>query len=112
MSLAERQRKPSSARVLKVFLSLLGIYLLLCIPAMVWEKYLDSPMGIVAAFPFLSIYLFHQAGLPGLLQHDGACGWGLCAPSGFGWAFLILFWLWVFWLVAKLICCLFPDADT
>jgi hypothetical protein len=30
--------------------------------------------------PFISVYAIHSLGIPGLLQHDGACGWGWCAP--------------------------------
>jgi hypothetical protein len=48
----------------------------------------------------LSIYLFHTLGIPGLLQQGGACGWGWCSPTTWGWAFLAFFWLGVAWVVA------------
>jgi hypothetical protein len=39
-------------------------------------------------------------GVPGLLEHQGQCGWGLCSPTLFGFAFLAVFWLLAFWLAA------------
>jgi hypothetical protein len=56
--------------------------------------------GYAVMVPFLSIYLFHHLGIPGLLEHDGACGWGLCSPTAFGWTFLVILWIGVAWLVA------------
>lgn len=87
-------------RTLTFFVSLIGIFLLLASPALFWPGYLDSPLGLVLAIPFISIYLFHQIGIPGLLQHAGACGWGWCAPTAFGWVFLGTFWLLATWLLA------------
>ena len=42
----------------------------------------------------------HRLGIPGLLEHNGACGWGWCAPTVFGWAFLCVVWGLVAWLLA------------
>jgi hypothetical protein len=56
----------------------------------------DNPYmsdGLISALPVLPIYFFDGAGLPGLLQNDGACGWGWCAPTLFGWALMVVFWL-------------------
>lgn len=92
-----------SRRTLKIAAVLLLIYLALLVPAIFWPNYLDSPFGLVAAIPFLFIYVFHGVGIPGLLQNHGACGWGWCAPTFFGWAFLVIFWALVTWLVAYLI---------
>jgi hypothetical protein len=50
--------------------------------------------------PLLSIYAFHRFGVPGLLQHNGLCGWSWCEPTAFGWVFLGIFWTGVLWLVA------------
>ena len=50
--------------------------------------------------PYLSVYLFNNLGIPGLLEHGGRCGWGWCSPTGFGWVFLIVFWIAVAWLIA------------
>jgi hypothetical protein len=87
-------------RSLKFFAAIIAIFLLLSLPALVWPDYLDSPAGLIVAVPFLSIYLFHKIGIPGLLEHNGACGWGWCAPTLFGWIFLCAFWLLIVWLVA------------
>ncbi len=83
-------------------LLLLG-YILLWLPAQFSSAYLNSPLGFIAALPFLSVYLFNLAGVPGLLERNGACGWGWCAPTIFGWAFIASFWLFVLWLAARLI---------
>jgi hypothetical protein len=87
-------------RTFLVFTVLLAAFALLTLPALVWPRYLDSPLGVVAAVPYLSIYLFHGIGVPGLLQNNGACGWGWCAPTPCGWAFLCLVWLGIAWLIA------------
>jgi hypothetical protein len=87
-------------RTLKFFAAIVAMFLLLTLPALVWPRYLDSPVGIIVAVPYLSIYLFHKIGIPGLLEHNGLCGWGWCAPSTFGWIFLITFWLLIAWLLA------------
>lgn len=87
-------------RTFKFFVSLIGLFLVLASPALIWPDYLDSPLGLALAIPYLSIYLFDQIGIPGLLQNNGACGWGWCAPTAFGWVFLVTFWLSVTWLLA------------
>lgn len=97
--------KPRSrrARRLRILLLLWLGYGLLCLPAVVWPAYLDSPVGLVIAVPYLSIYLFNMLGVPGLLQNGGMCGWGWCAPSLFGWLFLGVVWLSASWLLACVI---------
>lgn len=87
-------------RTLKFLAALVALLLVLLLPGKFWPGYLDSPVGIVVAIPYLSIYLFHSIGVPGLLQHNGMCGWGWCAPTVFGWVFLGLFWGIVVWLLA------------
>ena len=87
-------------RTLKFFAAIIGIFLLLSSPALVWPSYLDSPAGLIVAVPYLSIYLFHKIGIPGLLEHNGLCGWGWCAPTVSGWVFLLTFWLLIAWLLA------------
>ncbi len=91
------------SRTLKTMALLIACYLLLWVPAIFWPGYLDTPLGLFAASPILSVYLFHGIGIPGLLQHNGACGWGWCAPTLFGWVFIVSFWLLITWLVARLI---------
>ncbi|MDO8267785.1 MAG: hypothetical protein Q7T32_08120 [Moraxellaceae bacterium] len=90
-------------RTLKVLFILVAGYMALLLPGAVWPAYLDSPVGILAVIPFLSVYLFHNIGIPGLLEHNGLCGWGWCAPTLFGWVFIVLFWLLVAWLLAWLV---------
>src|SRR5688572_18242833 len=87
-------------RTLKLLAILLAIYGLLLLPAAASPAYLDSPVGLLILVPGLSVYLFHHLGVPGLLEHDGLCGWGWCAPTPFGWFFLVAFWLLVAWLTA------------
>lgn len=87
-------------RTLKFLVAIIAFLLLLSAPALVWPDYLDSPVGLIVAVPYLSIYLFHTIGIPGLLEHNGLCGWGWCAPTIFGWVFLITFWLLIAWLLA------------
>ena len=87
-------------QTLKFFAAIVAIYLLLSLPGLVWPSYLDSPAGLFVAVPYLSIYLFHKIGIPGLLENNGACGWGWCAPTLFGWVFLCAFWLMIGWLLA------------
>jgi hypothetical protein len=87
-------------RTLKFLAVVIAFFVLLASPGLVWPGYLDSPAGLIVAIPFLSIYLFHSIGIPGLLENQGACGWGWCAPTLFGWGFLCAFWLLVAWLLA------------
>ncbi len=88
---------------LKIMALLNACYLLLWVPAIFWSGYLNTPLGLFAAFPILSAYLFHGIGIPGLLQNNGACGWGWCSPTLFGWVFVVGFWLFITWLVARFI---------
>lgn len=87
-------------RTLKIFALLVVLYALPVLPALAWPAYLDSPAGWLVLVPGLSVYVFHRLGIPGLLEHDGLCGWGWCAPTPFGWVFLVVFWLVAAWLVA------------
>jgi len=64
------------------------------------DKNKSVPVFALLAGPFISVYLFHSLGIPGLLEHDGHCGWGWCAPTTFGWVFLGMFWLGLAWLLA------------
>jgi hypothetical protein len=90
-------------KTFKIVAVILVMYSLLWIPSLFWPKYLDTPFGFIAVTPLLSVYLFHNAGIPGLLQHNGACGWGWCAPTFFGWTFIVTFWLSFVWLIARFI---------
>ena len=87
-------------RTLKILAAILGGYVLLSIPAWWGPAYLETISIYVYMAPILSIYLFHALGIPGLLEHNGLCGWGWCSPTPVGWTFLVLFWVGVAWLVA------------
>ncbi len=87
-------------RTLKILVAILGLYGLLLLPAVFWPSYLDSPAGLLALGPFLSVYFFHHLGIPGLLEQNGACGWGWCSPTPVGWVFIVAFWLVLAWLIA------------
>ena len=89
--------KPRTLKTLALILAIYGLFLL---PGLIWPSYLDSPAGVLLLVPMLSVYLFHKAGVPGLLQHDGLCGWGWCSPTVFGWLFVAIFWLAAAWLMA------------
>lgn len=90
-------------RVLKIFAIIIAIYFVLLSPGLIWPEYLDTPVGLLAAIPFLSVYLFHLIGIPFLLVHNGACGWGWCAPTVFGYVFISIFWLLLTWLLAAFV---------
>lgn len=89
-----------SLRTLRIFLVIVGVYVLLWVPAIFSSKYMDTSVGLIAAMPVLSIYLFDMLGVPGLLKNGGACGWGWCAPTMLGWIFTLVFWSAVSWIVA------------
>ena len=79
---------------------LLAGYILLAAPAYLGPAYLEEMGSYLVLVPILSIYLFHTLGIPGLLEHNGLCGWGWCSPTVFGWIFLAVFWVGIVWLVA------------
>ena len=97
-----------AARTLKILALLLIGYVLLALPTYLGPPFLEEISSYVVIVPFISIYLFHSLGIPGLLEHGGYCGWGWCAPTAFGWGFLILFWVGVTWLIAWAIARLYP----
>ncbi|MDO9291200.1 MAG: hypothetical protein Q7U09_06445 [Hydrogenophaga sp.] len=90
-------------RTWKVFAWIVGLYGAALLPGVWFPGYLDSPIGVLALLPYLSVYLFHTLGVPWLLQNNGACGWGWCMPTPFGWAFLLCFWLGLAWGLARLL---------
>jgi len=87
-------------RTLKILAGLVCMFGLLALPAYVGPAFLEPMASFVVLPPLLSVYLFHKLGIPGLLEHNGACGWGMCAPTPFGWVFLAVFWLGIAWLAA------------
>jgi len=90
-------------RTLIVFLVILALYVVALLPALVLGPDADTPLVRLAAAPYLSANLFHSIGVPGLLQHGGACGWGWCEPTWFGWLFVACAWLGLAWVLAWLV---------
>jgi hypothetical protein len=95
--------KPRTLKVLALMLLAGG---LLWVIAALVASHTDSPVGFVLLAPLLAVYLFHKLGVPGLLEHDGLCGWGWCNPTIFGWVFaagLLLLCAWLIaWFIASL----------
>jgi hypothetical protein len=91
------------SRTLKLLAVFILIYFLMLSPGLIWPEYLDTPVGLLVAIPFMSVYLFHLMGVPFLLENNGACGWGWCAPTVFGWIFISVFWLLMAWLLSMII---------
>lgn len=87
-------------RTLKFLALILAGYGLLLLPAVIWPTYLDSAARILLVAPWVSVYILHGAGVPGLLEHNGLCGWGWCAPTIAGWLFGAALWAGITWLVA------------
>jgi hypothetical protein len=87
-------------RTLKALVFLVSGYALLVLPGFVWPAYFDSPAGLLVFLPILSVYFFHEIGVPGLLEHNGLCGWAWCSPTALGWALLVAFWLALALLIA------------
>jgi len=42
---------------------------------------------------YISTLIAHQVGVPGVLEHNGLCGWGMCSPTPIGWVVAVGFWL-------------------
>lgn len=93
-------RKMLKPRTLKFLALLAGGYILLLLPGAIWPGYFDSPAGYLLFVPYLSVHLFHKLGIPGLLEHNGLCGWGWCSLTIFGMIFMVVFWVMAAWALA------------
>jgi hypothetical protein len=87
-------------RTLKILATLLAAFVLLGLPAYVGPDVLEPFSAYVVIVPAMSIYAFHAIGIPGLLEHQGYCGWGMCNPTTVGYVFVVAFWLAAFWFIA------------
>ncbi len=89
----------------KRFFIILSLYGLLFTPYLFWPQYGDTLFAWIALLPFLSIYIFHRIGIPGLLENNGLCGWGWCEPTIAGWilggTFLLAVFILLAWITAK-----------
>lgn len=65
------------------------IYVLLLLPLMIWPEYINTPLGLIAVLPMLTVYLLDAAGVPGLLSAS-SCNWGWCEPSMPGWLVMLV----------------------
>ena len=88
-------------RPVRIFCGIFSAYAVLSLPAWTGPEFLEGLSTYIYMTPILAIYIFHALGVPGLLQHGGHCGWGLCAPTITGWGVLVMFWIVVVWLVAS-----------
>ena len=59
---------------------------------------------LMAGMPLLvTVYVLNMAGIPGLLEQNGHCGWGWCEPTLFGWLLAVILWLVATYLVVRYI---------
>lgn len=98
-----------STSVLRVYGLIVGVYAALLLVCRLTS---ESCFENLTALPLLSIYFLHYVGIPGLLDHDGLCGWGWCAPTIFGWAVFVAVGLLVTWVAAKGVAALAHKLDT
>lgn len=89
-----------SPRPWKVFGVMVAAYALLLVLGTLFSETLGPVAVVLAALPYFSVLLMHKAGLPGVLEHDGLCGWGWCAPTPLGWALAAVLWLVLAWGLA------------
>ena len=88
------------SRTLRILTLLVAAYALILLPGYFNPAYLDSAIGILLLIPLLSVYLFDQLGIPGLLLNIGLCGGGWCAHTLLGWMLAALVGLLPLWLLA------------
>ena len=89
---------------IKVFLLVAVAYAGIWLPYVVWRdnlpSYLAAPYAVLWLAQAIPVYILNGIGIPGLLQNNGLCGWGWCAPTVFGYVVLAIFWVVVTWLSA------------
>jgi len=84
-------------RTFKILATIIVSYGLLTLLAVLFPQ---SPTSLLPLVPLLSVYVFHKLGVPGLLEHDGLCGWGWCSPTWLGWLIAAVAFLTAAWLFA------------
>lgn len=84
----------------RIFAGIVGSYTLLLVLGTLFEDTLGAVALALVVVPYFSVLLMHKAGLPGVLEHDGLCGWGWCAPTPLGWVLTAALWLGLAWAVS------------
>jgi uncharacterized membrane protein YvlD (DUF360 family) len=87
-------------KTLRFLAAILAGLLLFFLATLFWPVHLDTPKAVLLVALYFSILIFHKLGIPGLLEHNGLCGWGWCEPTWLGWAFASVIWLIILWLAA------------
>lgn len=89
-------------RIIKHFIWIISIYAILASIVITFKGVLNFyVVTIILGLPFYTVHIFHRIGVPGVLEHNGYCGWGLCSPTKFGWLLSICFLVFVAWLIAR-----------
>lgn len=99
------------SRTTRIYLWMLAIYVALLLPGAIWPAYLESPVGLLVAVAYISVYVLDYVGIPGLLANNGACGWGWCAATPLGLGLVAVVWLALGWLLARVIAAMTGPAD-
>jgi hypothetical protein len=101
-------------RTLKILAILVVAYMVLLLAAYLGPPSLAEASFYVVLIPYASLHVFTHIGVPGLLEHNGMCGWGWCSPTLFGWIFVAALWIGLAclaaWLLAKIITALTPNS--
>lgn len=85
-----------------IWLGLSIIHLLILLLIIYLPILQDSSFTAFGITAVIVPYLLHFLGLPVLID-DGLSGWALASPNIWGWSLSILFWLFVYYLIAKFI---------
>lgn len=84
----------------KIFAVIAGSYGLLVALSTLFEDTLGAVGLALVAVPYFSVLLMHKAGLPGVLENNGLCGWGWCTPTPLGWGLAAVLWLGLAWALS------------
>lgn len=55
------------------------------LPCVAWTSYCTSVVEPMLMPPWVIANMVHTLGVPGILTHEGFCGWGRCEPTLMGW---------------------------
>jgi hypothetical protein len=91
---------PIRNRALKIFAFIVAVYGAILAAVTYVPSLSDSVLALLAVAPYLTVAAFSMIGIPGVLLNDGACGWGWCPPTIWGWTLSATFWLALAWLIS------------